>query len=164
MRSLPNAYNDYSSLVTDVTGFVAVDSMNQLIVVSFRGSHSLRNFLADFNFIPVSIDICKGCTAHRGFWDSWTEARNNILQATKEALVKYPKYKMVVTGHSLGGAIATLAAAELRNTGCTVALVGLTLFIAFTLLTWTSTPMDLREWEILPLHNMFPINQEATIV
>lgn len=111
-----------NSLITDVTGFVAVDSTNSLIVVSFRGSASIKNWIADLDFTTVTTDICSGCTAHQGFWNSWTEARSGVLAAVKSATTSYPNYKIVAVGHSLGGAIADLAAAELRQSGYTVAL------------------------------------------
>lgn len=159
------AYTCCSSLVTDVTGFVAVDPINKLVVVSFRGSHSLRNFITDFNYKLVSSDLCDGCTAHQGFWQSWTEARSDVLNSTKSAMDSNPAYNMVVTGHSLGGAIATLAAAELRNSGYPVALVLLPLFAKpFTSLIQSSIHMALHESAILHWRSMFPTSREATIV
>lgn len=112
-----------NSLVTDVTGFVATDSTNNLIVVSFRGSGSVRNYLTDFNFPIVSAsDICDGCHAFGGFYTAWTEARDGVLDAVKEAADANPAYKIVAVGHSLGGAVAVFAAAQLRNDGYAVEL------------------------------------------
>ncbi|KAF2476422.1 alpha/beta-hydrolase [Lindgomyces ingoldianus] len=111
-----------NSLRTDVTGFVAVDSTNSLVIVSFRGSASIQNWIANFDIAAVNTDLCTGCTAHSGFWNSWLEARDGVLAAVKSASQANPKYKIVATGHSLGGAIASLAAAQLRNSGYTVAL------------------------------------------
>jgi predicted lipase len=106
-----------------VTGFVSVDSTNRNIVISFRGSHSVRNWLADVDFTAIPTDLCNGCTVHQGFWRSWLEARTGILAAAKSAVAKNPGFSIIATGHSLGGAIATLCAANLRNSGYTVALV-----------------------------------------
>jgi len=111
-----------NSLETDVTGFVATDSTNSLIVVSFRGSISVRNLLTDVDFPTVATDICEGCSACDGFWNSWTEARTGVLAAVKTAKAANPSYQVAVVGHSLGGAIADFAAAELRNGGIDVAL------------------------------------------
>ena len=36
-----------SGILTDVQGFVAKDDVNKLIVVSYKGSTSLRNYLAE---------------------------------------------------------------------------------------------------------------------
>ena len=112
-----------SPLETDVTGFVATDSTNLLIVVSFRGSISVRNWLTDIDFPTVATDICDGCEASDGFWNSWTEARTSVLAAVKTAKAANPSHQVAAVGHSLGGAIADFAAAELRNEGMDVALV-----------------------------------------
>jgi predicted lipase len=106
-----------------VTGYVAVDSTNQKIVVSFRGSKSARNWLNNLDVSVMATDICSGCTVHQGFWRSWLEARPGILAAVKAAAEQSPSYGIVATGHSLGGALATLCAANLRNSGYNVALV-----------------------------------------
>ncbi len=69
------------------------------------------------------MDICSGCTGHWGFWTSWVEARDVVLQAIRTAAAINPGFRIAITGHSLGGAIASLAAAELRNEGYMLALV-----------------------------------------
>lgn len=89
----------------------------------FRGSSSLRNNFTDFDFPLVVSDLCTGCLVHDGFWDSWFEARAGVMKSIMAAAKDYPTYQLVVTGHSLGGAIATLAAAQLRTEGHTAALV-----------------------------------------
>ncbi|KAJ9419482.1 hypothetical protein FOXG_07142 [Fusarium oxysporum f. sp. lycopersici 4287] len=106
-----------NSLLTDVTGFVAVDYTNLLTIVSFRGSASVTSWLTDIFFNRILVDICSGCTAHWGFWTSWVAARGPVLQVIRTAAAINPGFRIVVTGHSLGGAIASLAAAELRNNG-----------------------------------------------
>lgn len=40
-----------------------------------------------------------------------------VLAAVNAALASHPDFKVVLTGHSIGGAVATLAAAEMRSTG-----------------------------------------------
>ncbi|KAF2092227.1 alpha/beta-hydrolase [Saccharata proteae CBS 121410] len=111
-----------NSLLTDVTGYVAVDYTNELVVVAFRGSTSIRNYLADVDFPLILTDICVLCFADSGFWTSWLEAREKILTAIKILSEEFPTYQIVTTGHSLGAAIADFAAAELRNDGYNVKL------------------------------------------
>ncbi|KAF3040295.1 hypothetical protein E8E12_006502 [Didymella heteroderae] len=108
--------------LTDVTGFVAVDHTEKLIVVSFRGSQTLDNWLTNLDLGFTDTDICSGCTAHAGFWQSWVDARDSVIPAVQAAVKQYPSYGVSVTGHSLGGAVAPFAAAQLRNQGFTVAL------------------------------------------
>lgn len=118
----PQANLPRTETPTDVTGFVATDHTNSLIVISFRGSRSLDNWLTNLDFELTSTDICADCTAHHGFWSSWVDARDTVLPAVKTLAAQYPHYKIAVTGHSLGGAIAPFAAAQLRNQGLGVAL------------------------------------------
>ena len=70
----------------------------------------------------INTDICTSCSAHHGFWQSWTDARDRVMPAVAKAAAANPSYQIRATGHSLGGAIAALAAATMRNAGRTVAL------------------------------------------
>lgn len=109
--SVPN------TTVLNMEGYVAVDTVREEIVVAFRGSSSLRNWMADLDFVQVSCDYTEGCLVHDGFKDSWNEVSANIIKYVKQAFATYPDYTLVVTGHSLGAAVGTLAVVELRNLG-----------------------------------------------
>ncbi|TID19955.1 gb [Venturia nashicola] len=112
-----------NSPITDVTGFVALDLTNNFTVISFQGTESAKQTKADLNFNLKAIShVCADCTTHTGFWQSWEEARPQVSKAIDELRAKYPDHKLIVTGHSLGGAIATLAAAEMRSSGTPVDL------------------------------------------
>lgn len=111
-----------SSIASDITGFVATDNTNKLIVLSFRGSRSVRNWLTNLNFPVIPTTLCSNCASSTGFWSSWLEAQSNVQSAISKARAKYPTYKVVATGHSLGGALASLAAGALRAQGITVDL------------------------------------------
>lgn len=91
-------------------------------MLSFRGSRSVRNWLTNIQFPTLGTSICPTCLASNGFWNSWLEAQKNVLAAIKKAQTQYPDYKVVATGHSLGGALASLAAGVLRSQGQTVDL------------------------------------------
>lgn len=55
------------------------------------------------------------CEVHVGFLSAWSEVEEAVLSAVSAALDDHPHYEIVATGHSLGGAIATIAAASLRE-------------------------------------------------
>ena len=109
------AFEFRDTLWTDDTGFLAVDDANRLIVLAFRGTESLSNWKADFNILRRHTDLCAQCHVHTGFWNAWTEIRERAKARVLEVVETHPNYGFVITGHSLGGAIAVLAAGEFRK-------------------------------------------------
>lgn len=87
-------------------------------MLAFRGSSSVRNWITNVQFPTVPApDLCATCRVHAGFWSSWLEAREGVLAALQETAASHPSSKVVVVGHSLGGALAALAAADLKKRG-----------------------------------------------
>jgi hypothetical protein len=54
----------------------------------------------------------------------YTVRRARVMAAVKTAMLKAPNFKVVTTGHSLGGALSHFAGLDLRNQGITTDLVG----------------------------------------
>ncbi|KAL4904399.1 hypothetical protein BDW74DRAFT_154747 [Aspergillus multicolor] len=107
----------------DVAGFLAADTTNELLVLSFRGSRTLDTWIANLDFGLESVaEICSGCEAHGGFWRAWQVVADALTSAIESATATYPGYAIVFTGHSFGGAMATLGAAQLRNAGYAIEL------------------------------------------
>ena len=100
-----------------------VASNDKFAVVAFRGSEArlrdgdsdpgyiFADWLANFNFLPEEWD--QGGNVHRGFKDAllevWTDLEDYISSLQKNNL------KIWITGHSLGAALATLAADRYGN-------------------------------------------------
>lgn len=123
--------------MSDSCGYIAVDhgdaatlGAGPAIIVAFRGTYSITNTIVDLSTVPQEYvpypapddgdgdekkpSECRNCTVHMGFLASWRNAREVVLPALKEAREKHPGYPVHLVGHSLGGAVAALAALELR--------------------------------------------------
>jgi hypothetical protein len=60
---------------------------------------------------------CANCTVHMGFFSSWKDCRRLIVPHLKHLHKLHPSYKLHLVGHSLGGAVAALAALETEVMG-----------------------------------------------
>ncbi len=85
--------------------------INQLIIV-FRGSESLMDWLTNLRFrqqvYPYGDDTTTKVRFHQGFMNAYFCVR----EAMKAVLAQHPDAQLVFTGHSLGGALATVAALD----------------------------------------------------
>ena len=103
---------------------MAVDESNGYIILSFRGSSDLENWIANLDIALIDASsICSGCEVHEGFWNTWITVASDVTSQIESALSAYPDYTLVATGHSLGGALAAIAATVFRVSGYTVQLV-----------------------------------------
>ncbi|OIW30011.1 lipase [Coniochaeta ligniaria NRRL 30616] len=112
----------FSGILTDIQGLIAVDPTTKQIVVTFRGSKSVRNWISNIVFAFSDCSLVSGCQVHTGFSAAWGEVSSAVTSGVAAAKKANPGYAVVATGHSLGGAVATLAAAYLRASGTAVDL------------------------------------------
>jgi hypothetical protein len=116
----------------DSGGFIAIDYRHKIIVVAFRGTRNFPAFLRNIQalaapVLPVPLGLCGttlGCLVSAFFNGIYSVRRDRVMAAVKTALLKVPNFKVVTTGHSLGGALSHFAGLDLRNQGITTDLVG----------------------------------------
>jgi len=100
-------------------GYVGYQSSLSAVFVTFRGSEDINNWVTNLDVVTTSYPSCSGCEVHKGFNDAEKAVFSGILSAVKSLKSSYPSASVVVTGHSLGAALATLTALDLLNSGVT---------------------------------------------
>jgi hypothetical protein len=101
----------------DVQGFIGYLPSQSAIYLSFRGSTSIKDWVNNLDAILTSYEKCDGCRVHKGFYDAQKSVSASIVTAIQNLKKKYPSYTVVVTGHSLGAAMATLTTVDLMDSG-----------------------------------------------
>jgi pimeloyl-ACP methyl ester carboxylesterase len=91
----------------------ALTSPNELLV-TFRGSESVRDWLINMLAMMVRYD---DCMVHAGFLASWCSIDLQVVDAIDKHMANSETKLdgIIVAGHSLGSAMATLCALDLRR-------------------------------------------------
>ena len=98
--------------------FTAWDDAEKSIVVVLRGSLSIQDWLNNLNYFktPAYGDLnCSDCNVHRGFLEAFQSLEPGILKGVRDLSKTHPDFKTImVTGHSLGAAMAAHTAIALK--------------------------------------------------
>lgn len=101
------------NVITNSTGenqaYTAYEASNNLIILSVRGNSNIKNWLENLDALLINYDKCSGCQVHAGFYGAYMDLKSSVLPSIIDLHSKHPNAKIAVLGHSLGGAIATLA-------------------------------------------------------
>ena len=84
------------------------------IIISFRGSQNVKNWITNLNTGRSAYSSCNGCLVHSGFIAGYNLVRDTIRADVQRLTAMYRGTRIIITGHSLGGAFAILAAADIK--------------------------------------------------
>ncbi len=103
----PHGYNDVEPVSRWLTGtqvFFAIK--DRRAVIAFRGSESTLDWIVDFLFLPVALP-----PRHLGFMMAWWSVRGRVTHFLERHRADFDALELC--GHSLGGAVAKVAAFDL---------------------------------------------------
>ncbi|KAI9293021.1 hypothetical protein K502DRAFT_294450 [Neoconidiobolus thromboides FSU 785] len=91
---------------------IGVDPAIKTIIVSYRATKTIKNWIANFDYTQVKYPDAEGnVLVHRGFYKA-TVATQDKSEKAVLALIQNPEYKgykLQITGLSLGAALSTLS-------------------------------------------------------
>lgn len=127
--SCPNCKKSGLSLtnvvVTDGGGgrcYSAYNPAANQIIGTFRGSDDLEDWIHDIDTVKTAYPYCSStnCMVHKGFYQAYLFLVNGFRDSIKNLRAKFPSASVRIYGHSLGGAEAVHASADLHvNLGIT---------------------------------------------
>jgi len=101
-------------------GFIVRNDTRKEIVVALRGSRDLEDFMNDtqIRLIPFEspgVSAPEGTLVHSGFLSSWNNVAPLVIERVAAQLRIHEDLTIVTSGHSLGGALSSLAAISLKS-------------------------------------------------
>ena len=98
-----------------INGEFSVFGYNMLydsVFVGFRGSSNLENWLSSVRFLKV-YPYSDNIGIEKGFYNNYLNNKENIIENIQTLTQKYNTNNLIITGHSLGGALATILSFDL---------------------------------------------------
>ncbi|KAA1119605.1 hypothetical protein PGT21_029992 [Puccinia graminis f. sp. tritici] len=107
-----------NEVLSPLVHYVSIDHDSKAVVLTCRGTLGLSDILVDLTceYEPIAVDggdPSASYLAHSGMLHSALRLRresSTVHEVIKQALIDYPSYGLIITGHSLGGGVAALLA------------------------------------------------------
>ncbi|RIA88220.1 Alpha/Beta hydrolase protein [Glomus cerebriforme] len=100
----------------DNNGYVAINDKEKAIIVAYRGTADIQSFIQDFQFIQSPFPPALNAKVHSGFFATYNDTKKEITSLVEKLVKENPTYKVISTGHSLGGSLAVFQTLDLIGT------------------------------------------------
>ena len=99
--------------VAKLNAFVAYRPIRKQLIASFSGTSSFAQSVQDIRTLKIRHPHGHGCAVHTGFWKMYEGVREELIAIVKAGLNDHEVDELVITGHSMGGALSHLFAIDL---------------------------------------------------
>lgn len=100
---------------SEIRGYTGYNPKYNEIVVAYRGSYTIKNWIKNIDSRHVTVDIANTTVnVEAGFFYNYISLVTQAEDSLKYLLSAYPDAPVYFTGHSLGGALASLAVVDLN--------------------------------------------------
>jgi hypothetical protein len=114
----------------NLQAYVGFSASENLIVAAIRGTQekSIENWIVDLNALETSPGVSypsapSSARVAAGFYNSYAHLKDSLLKVTSQLKYQHQTAQLVVTGHSLGAALAVYLALDIEiELGHSVAL------------------------------------------
>lgn len=104
---------------SNVFGLVAWNDAAKTALIAFRGTQTIWDWVSDLDAVPVDyVPVAGSGHVHMGFQLVYEHVRQSARQLLAAGCTG--AQRVLVTGHSLGGAVAILSGFELAKTGSVI--------------------------------------------
>jgi predicted lipase len=105
----------FTNSTGDIQGFTGYSPTSKAIILSFRGSSNIQNWIINLSINQVAYSRCTNCKVHNGFFTGYNIVKSTVVSQIQALKALYRSAYIHATGHSLGGALAVLAVPDLRD-------------------------------------------------
>lgn len=104
----PSIKLEYVVETNGVRALQGFDSYTNSLFIAFRGSSNMQNWIDNIQISKVSPYNDTSISVEKGFYKAYSYVRDKLLSYLPDLVGKYNTNSIIITGHSLGGALATL--------------------------------------------------------
>jgi predicted lipase len=99
-------------------GFVGYSADHNAAIVAIRGTSNFVTWFVNINKTSAEVPYpkCDGCTVNGELYNIYLEMSAFVKAQVQFILSKYRNAAIYVTGHGVGGALAALAAVDIKTT------------------------------------------------